>query len=206
MQQDLIDALTPIVALGVTHLTKWLGPKIPKWILPLIAIVIGTITNVIATMALDGNQSLAKSVLLGLAAIALRETGKHWVPQPKPTVGTTTSVLLAGMLLLAGCATWERNSYRTIATTATMVDATMNAWGDYVRAGMAKSEDEEVVRKAYKRYQQAMASAKVAVEVARAAESSPAKDAAGKALDGVSAASAEIVALIRQFTTAKGTP
>jgi MFS superfamily sulfate permease-like transporter len=77
--QEIIDALTPVVALAVTQVTKWVGPKVPKWALPLIAIAVGTLTNVVATVALDGNQSLAKSVLLGLAAIALREVGKHWV-------------------------------------------------------------------------------------------------------------------------------
>lgn len=204
--QELVDALTPIVALGVTHATKWIGPKIPKWIIPLIAIVLGTLGNVIATAMLDGNQSIGKSVLLGLAAIAIRETGKHWVPASKPPTGTITSLLMAGLLVFAtGCASWEKNSYRTLATTSTMVDATMNAWGDYVRSGMATTADEDTVRKAYKKYQQAMATARVAVEVARAAESSQSKDAASKALDGVSACTSEIIALIQRFTQ-KGTP
>lgn len=167
----------------------------------MIAILLGSIGNAIATYLSNGSQDLKTSLLLGLSAVAIRETGKHWVPQKsKATVATSVVLMLA---LFTGCASWEKNSYRSIATTATLVDATMNAWGDYVRAGMAKPEDEVVVKKAYQRYQQAMAAAKVAVAVGRAAKDSQAESAAGKAIDGVASAASEIVALIRVFT-AKG--
>jgi len=69
------------------------------------------------------------------------------------------------LLLFSGCATTETNSYKIIGSIAVTVDAAMNGWGDYVRAGKASAEDELVVKGAYQQYQEAMRVAHSAVNL-----------------------------------------
>lgn len=75
-----------------------------------------------------------------------------------------TSLFLLPVLFLAACANLEVNAYRTLATTATVVDATMQGWGDYVKAGKSNADEEALVKKAYVAYQVSMRTARVTVE------------------------------------------
>jgi hypothetical protein len=68
--------------------------------------------------------------------------------------------LLVG-IMLSGCATPERAAYRTLGTTATLVDTTMQAWGDYVKLGLATPDDQIRARQLYGDYQAAMRVAKI---------------------------------------------
>lgn len=67
---------------------------------------------------------------------------------------------LLALILCSSCATFETNAYRAVAATASTVDAAMNGWGDWVRAGKATTADEDAVRDAYEMYQAAMRSAR----------------------------------------------
>ena len=73
------------------------------------------------------------------------------------------SGMLALLTLSMACASLETNSYKIIGATAVTVDAAMNGWGDFVRSGKASSEDQNVVRSAYEKYQKAMTTSKVAI-------------------------------------------
>lgn len=77
--------------------------------------------------------------------------------------------LAACLFLNFGCATPELVAYRALGTTAVLVNAAMNGWGDYVRAGLATPDDQIRVRGAYEKYQ---ASMKVAKSVALAMKDS----------------------------------
>jgi tagatose-1,6-bisphosphate aldolase non-catalytic subunit AgaZ/GatZ len=77
------------------------------------------------------------------------------------------TVLLAAYL--CGCASLETNAYKTIGSTAVAVDASMNAWGDYVRAGKTTVAQEQQVRAAYANYQKSMKTAQALVTAYRKA-------------------------------------
>lgn len=75
---------------------------------------------------------------------------------------------LIALVLFVGCATTSKTpvqdaAYKTIGTIATTVDASMLAWGDYVRAGMAKPAQEVLVRSTYQKYQAVILSTKIMV-------------------------------------------
>ena len=69
---------------------------------------------------------------------------------------TLVAVACATVLFLTACASLESNAYKIIGATAVSVDAAMNGWGDYVRAGKANSDEQNRVRSAYEQYQLAM--------------------------------------------------
>ena len=71
--------------------------------------------------------------------------------------------LACACIWLTACATVEQGAYRTIGATVALVDAAMNGWGDYVRAGKATDAQQVQVRALYADYQVAMRTAKVAI-------------------------------------------
>lgn len=80
----------------------------------------------------------------------------------KITIPFAAAIALTACLffLNAGCATPELAAYRTLGTTTVLVNAAMNGWGDYVRAGLATPDDQIRVRGAYEKYQASMRVAK----------------------------------------------
>jgi hypothetical protein len=96
-----------------------------------------------------------------------------------------------------GCKSPEQTAYAITASTAVTVDGAMNGWGDFVRAGMASKGDEDVVRKAYEKYQRASSLAKIAVVTAKTSpEGEKEFETALRALD---LAKGELIAIIRTF-------
>ena len=77
-------------------------------------------------------------------------------------------VLALAAMLFPACASLETNAYRSIGATTTLVDSSMQAWGDYVRAGQATVADELRVRAAYGNYQAVMRRLQIAVTDYRA--------------------------------------
>lgn len=107
-----------------------------------------------------------------------------------------TLPLLLWLTACAGIATYEQNAFRVIGTTATLVDGAMQGWGDYVRAGKAKPEEEAVVKQAYLAYQASMRTAKAAVESYRVA---PNNDSLLRILDALDAAKNSLIDAIYAF-------
>ncbi len=109
----------------------------------------------------------------------------------------TVSLITASLItatLLTGCASLDTNAYKTIGTTANLVDGAMRGWGDYVRAGRATPDDESRVRAAYEKYQAAMRAARAAVNTYHTAPDNEVP--LQTALSALSSASGEIVNLI----------
>lgn len=98
-------------------------------------------------------------------------------------------------VLFLGCQSLERNAYRTIGTVAVGVDSAMNAWGDYVRAGMATPQQEQIVKLAYTKYQTSMEACKVAVYIYKTSQASE-KDFPQSALDALSKNASDLVNII----------
>lgn len=62
--------------------------------------------------------------------------------------------VIAVSLPSTGCQNPERTAYQTTGVVVLSVDAAMNGWGDYVRAGKASVDDQAKVKAAYMKYQE----------------------------------------------------
>lgn len=92
----------------------------------------------------------------------------HRLPaHPSPIRAISVMFALAAACLwlggTTGCFTASQ-AHSTTKIVAVSVDGAMSAWGDYVRAGFASTEDEDTVRKAYGAYQGAMRSLRLVVQ------------------------------------------
>lgn len=107
-------------------------------------------------------------------------------------------VLFLLVLAVSGCATAEKNAYRTLATTSTLVDKAMTTWADYVVKGLANEQDELKVRKAYATYQKAMVASKLAVYSYRSSKKENADEVTATA-KAVSDSALEIIKVIQEI-------
>ena len=73
------------------------------------------------------------------------------------------TICIISLCLGEGCKSTEQVAYHSIGTISFTVDKAMLAWGDYVRSGKAKPEEEIVIRDAYEKYQASMKVAKVTI-------------------------------------------
>lgn len=114
---------------------------------------------------------------------------------------------IAALLFLAACATFESNTGKAVGVTTASVDKARQAWVAYVgeqrtmQPDPAKRQDLEVkvakVGVVYARYQEAMAAFEKAMYAYHVAPTD--QTAVTTALQMVSAASGDLVALIRSF-------
>lgn len=72
--------------------------------------------------------------------------------------------VLLCLTLAAACASFEKNTYRTIGATVTAVDLAMNVYGELHRAGRTSPEQDAKVKAVYEQYQAAVAGAQLAVD------------------------------------------
>lgn len=110
-----------------------------------------------------------------------------------------SSVALAFALMFStGCGTPTNKINQTVAATTTTVDAAMNGWGGWVRAGKATKEDERKVREAFVKYQAAMGAAEtITIAVLNSPQEQPALN---TAIAATASASADLIALIAELT------
>lgn len=71
--QTYINILTPVVAPLVVMFVKKFWAKIPTLLVPVIATAVGAIGNLIATHLAGNPKNIGLAIVLGLAAIGLRE-------------------------------------------------------------------------------------------------------------------------------------
>ncbi len=63
------------------------------------------------------------------------------------------AIALAFTLVLVGCTTFQSNAGKFLATTATVVDTSMQAWASFVVAGKTTPAEQAKVRELYLSYQ-----------------------------------------------------
>lgn len=102
------------------------------------------------------------------------------------------------VLPLTGCASTQRNAYRTVGITTVTVDHAMQAWAEFVNAGHADPAQIDAVRSAYAKYFAAM---NVAIDIGKSAATAPDADttALATALTLAADAQANLLNLIQQF-------
>jgi hypothetical protein len=123
---------------------------------------------------------------------------------PRPSSLPLLILVPLAFSLSLGCATWQGAAYKSLGSTAVLVDGAMRAWAGYVVQERAAHPDqllaleinEAKVRLAYSKYQAAM---RVAREVIAQTEKdkTTAKPAWDKSLSAVEAASGELADLVR---------
>lgn len=77
----IVSIATPIVVPLIIAGVKWVLPKIPTWLIPMLAPVLGGLMGVITNAATAANGNLWVAAALGLAGVGVREI----VDQVKPS-------------------------------------------------------------------------------------------------------------------------
>ena len=72
MVVDVVNAMTPILVVAIVWIARLAIPKIPRFVLPLIALASGPIIQLIIN-ASGGQSNLILGALLGMAAVFVRE-------------------------------------------------------------------------------------------------------------------------------------
>ncbi len=101
-----------------------------------------------------------------------------------------------GALLFCACGTPEVTAYKITGTVTTAVDGAMQAWGDYVRAGLATSGDEIKVKAAFIKYK---ASERVVADAVTAYKLTQDETAFKVANAALRSSAADLIDLVRMF-------
>lgn len=81
---QIVTFATPVIVPLVIAGIKALKPKIPTWLLPLIAGPLGALLEYINHLVMGGNMNIAVAVLLGLAGVGVREVVDQLRPVSDP--------------------------------------------------------------------------------------------------------------------------
>ena len=105
------------------------------------------------------------SIKLGTEKTVPKETAQALVTKGlgNPMILPLIFCLLLPAGAITACKSPEQTAYRIVGSTVTLVDTSMNIWGDYVRAGKATNAQQAQVRAIYEKYQAAMRVVKDAV-------------------------------------------
>jgi hypothetical protein len=113
-------------------------------------------------------------------------------------------MVVMAALVCAGCASFQQNAGKTLASIATTVDAAMKSWATYVVVtGKATPAQEAQVKGAYAQYQAAMTSAVAAYGGLSSAAGQPAWNQALATLTGVQTTLLQLVQALTQTGGAK---
>jgi len=110
---------------------------------------------------------------------------------------------LLALAFLIGCATFQGNAGKVLATAATTVDAEMKGWAAFVVAGGATDAQQAQVRAAYSKYQIAMSAAETAYMTAVKTGD---QSSWGTAAAALLASQSQLIALAQSFQTQPKTP
>lgn len=155
---QLITILSPIAAKFITDLVRnfLLSKELSRTQTQLLAIAIGAASSVLAALATSADLSATQIAACGLLTLTVNELGKTIRDRASSTVNDALPLLLLALLLATtACASFERNSYRTLAITGSTATQAMHAWRDWVNAGHATPDQVATVKLAYLQYQAA---------------------------------------------------
>lgn len=110
------------------------------------------------------------------------------------------TIVAIALVALMGCASFQSNAGKSLATVATTIDAAMKGWAGYVVAGGASETQQTEVKAVYHQYQVVMFAAETAyIEMSKTGD----RTAWQKASDALTASQNQILALIKTFQTNK---
>lgn len=81
---SIVNIATPIIVPIVIEIVKFISPKIPTWIIPILAPILGGLVGILSNAALQANGNLFVAVALGMAGVGLREIVDQLTPKSDP--------------------------------------------------------------------------------------------------------------------------
>ncbi len=112
----------------------------------------------------------------------------------------TNIIALVALTLLVGCATTaEKNALTTVGTVGALADAAIGAYDTYSQNNPVPIEQVRQVRRAVQSYTLAISTARLAITSYKSGDLD--KTALNRAIDALSASSAELVRLVSALTT-----
>lgn len=163
---SLLLALIPVIVPLLVALGKWGLPKVPLWILPILAPALGALVDYLSTLATGAAANPILGAALGSAGVGVREIFDQAKGRLKE--GGTASLLLLTFMLpaatigvgVSGCA-WLKNQpaetvkYYTFLDSWTLSKAAYEGWCDRVVLGKISQADEAAVDVAWNKYRAA---------------------------------------------------
>lgn len=77
---NIVQWLTPVIVPLIITYTWKLLPKIPSWVIPMLAPLLGVILDVINAEIMNGSHNTVVGALLGLAGVGVREIKTNLIP------------------------------------------------------------------------------------------------------------------------------
>lgn len=81
---SIVNILTPIVVPLIIAGFKLISAKIPTWVFPVLAPILGLLMGAISNAALQANGNILVAAALGLAGVGVREIIDQLKPEAKP--------------------------------------------------------------------------------------------------------------------------
>lgn len=115
----------------------------------------------------------------------------------KKRMSVVVVFLVMAIFIMAGCASFTGNAYKTLTTSATVYESTMAAAGDAYKQGLITDEDKAKIISIADKYWTAYHASVIALEVYERTKSTANKSKAEAALVEVSRVYGELLSIIR---------
>lgn len=86
--QTIVTIVTPIIVPLIIAGVKYIIPKIPTWLLPILAPILGAVLTIITNYAAQSSGNLVIAAILGLAGVGVREIVDQLKPAPVTPIET----------------------------------------------------------------------------------------------------------------------
>lgn len=147
----LLLALIPVLVPLIIAIGKWALPKVPAWILPILAPALGALVDFLTTWATGATSSPALGAILGSAGVGVRELLDQVKGRLKDGAPAVPLILLCALLPLAtltpGCAlfkdkaTAEATVYYTFRDSWSLTKTAYDSWNERVVQGKVAQDD-----------------------------------------------------------------
>jgi len=179
----LLLALIPVLVPLIVAVGKWALPKVPTWILPILAPALGALVDYLTTLAAGTIANPILGAALGSAGVGVREL----FDQVKGRLAEGPAAKLPLLLLcvalpvaslstgVTGCAAFSNTPavtvrYFTLLDSWTLTKAAYDSWSERVVSGKVSQEDEAKVDAGWNKYRDSF---QVAIKLARQDWNSP---------------------------------
>jgi len=165
----LLLALIPVVVPLIIALGKWALPRVPAWILPILAPALGALVDFLTTWATGATASPALGAILGSAGVGVRELldqvkGRLKDGAVVPLLLLTFALPAATLTLgVTGCA-WLKNTpaetvaYFSFKDSWSLSKTAYDKWSERVVSGKVTQEKSDAVDAAWNKYRAAFRS------------------------------------------------
>lgn len=162
---SLLLAIIPVLVPLLVALGKWALPKVPTWILPILAPALGALVDFIATWTVGATSNPVLGAVLGSAGVGVRELFDQVKGRMSEPVKTLPLILLCVALpcvaITPGCGifktkpTAEAVVYYTFKDSWTFSKTAYDSWSERVVLGKVTQEQSDKVDAAWNKFRAA---------------------------------------------------